>query len=225
MLCIGYRSSSVSVGLSDDLLSIGLSFLNNLGLDEIRLSDDFVVFDVCFSIDLVNEGVSFSSPLALDSLGLGFDSLDFLGLLHLLELCLLILVLSLLFLDLLHLRLLLLIVFNSLLEGKSFPFEGVSELEDGLLLHGVGHLLVQNHIGDDASLDHDALVVEVGVQVLKHALGVLLSSQGVSFSSLDSSSHGSYSLHNVGVDGLVNLGDIGNQLLHVFVLGHDLQQN
>ena len=46
-----------------------------------------------------------------------------------------------------------LIVLNSLIVSKGLPFQGILELIDGSLLHRVGHIWTENHIGDDDSFD------------------------------------------------------------------------
>jgi hypothetical protein len=92
-------------------------------------------------------------------------------------------------------------------------------------LHGLSHLGIQNDVGDDASFDDDSFIVEIGVEMLLHTSGMLLSSQGVSLSSLDRSCHGSDSLHNVGVDRLIDLSNVSDELLDVIGIWVDLQQD
>ena len=85
--------------------------------------------------------------------------------------------------------------------------------------------MVEDDIRDDAPLHQDSFVLEIEIKVLDHSWGVLLSSEIVSLSSLDGTSHGSYSLHDIGINCFVNLSDVGHQLLHVFVFGNYLQKN
>jgi hypothetical protein len=136
---------------------------------------------------------------------------------------LLILVLSLLFLDLLGFNLLFGIILDSLVVGESLSLEGVLELENCFFLHGLGNFCVEDHVGDDASFDDNTFVTEVRVEMLFHTRGVLLTSEGVSFSCFDGSSHSSDSLHDIGVNCLIDLRHIGHKLLNVIGVRVDLQ--
>ncbi len=127
----------------------------------------------------------------------------------------LILVFSLLFLDLLGFHFLFGIVLDSLVVGESLSLEGVLELENSFFLHGLGNFLVEDHVGDDASFDDDTFVIKVGVEMLFHTGGMLLTSQGVCLSCLDGSGHSSNSLHDIGINGLIDLSHIGHQLLDI----------
>ena len=135
----------------------------------------------------------------------------------------LILVFSLLLLDLLGLNFLFGIVLDSLVVGESLSLKGILELENGFFLHGLCDFGVEDHVGDDASLDDDTLVIKVGVEMLFHTLGMLLTSQGVCFSGLDGSSHCSDSLHDVGVNGLIDLRNICYKLLNIIGVRVDLK--
>ena len=117
--------------------------------------------------------------------------------------------------DLFGLDFLLGIILDSLIVAESLSLQSVLELEYGFLLHGVGHLIVKNHVGDNASLDYDTFVVQVNVEVLLHTGRMLLSSEVVGLSGLYHSGHGPHSLHDVGINGLVDLGYVRDQLLHV----------
>jgi hypothetical protein len=225
LLGLGDGSCPVSVSLRDDLRGIGLSLLNDLGLDELGLGNDLVVLQIGLSIDLIDQSCGLSLPLGPDPWGFGFDLLDFLRLLHLFEGGLLVLILTLLLLDLLGLYLLLSIVLDSLVVGESLSLESVLELENGLLLHGICDLSVQNYIGDNATLHYDSLVVQVSIEMLLHALSVLGSTERVCLLGSDGPCHGPHTLHDVGVDGLIDLGHICHQLLHIVRIWVNFQEN
>ena len=159
LLGLGNSSSSVGISLGDGLCRIGLGLLNVLSLDELGLGNYLVVLEISLSIDLIDEGCGLGFPLGLDSGGLGLDLLNFLSFLHLFKRSLLILILSLLFFDLLGFDFLLSIVLDSLVVGESLSLQCVLELENSLLLHGVGNLTVEHHIGDDATLHDDSFIV------------------------------------------------------------------
>jgi hypothetical protein len=88
-------------------------------------------------------------------------------------------------------------------------------LIDGGLLHSVGDVLTQNDVGDHDSLDVDTFALKIQVKELHHSLSMSVSSQSVSLSRLNSSSHCSYSFHDISVDQLILLGYVGHKLLNV----------
>lgn len=185
LLRIGDGCDVIGVSVGDDLGGLGLCLLHDLGLDELSLCSDSVVFIVGLSIDLLDLSLRLGLPLLLDLLGIGFDLLNFLSLGQLIEFGLLLDVLSLLLFDLLLFDFFFLIVFDSLVVGEGLSFEGVFELVDGSLLHRVGHLLAEHHIRNNDPLDKDTLIGQVVIQMLQHALSVLGASQRVGLLCLD----------------------------------------
>ena len=78
----------------------------------------------------------------------------------------------------------------------------------------------KDDISNDDSLDMNSFIAEVSVQMLKHTMGMLLTTEGVGLVGFNRSSHCSNSLLDIGIDELINLTDIGGQLLNiVFLLG------
>jgi len=175
LLRLGNSGSSVSICLSDGLSSISLRLFYDLSLNELGLSDNLVVFQICFCIDLIDKSRGLGFPLRPDPRGLGLDLFNLLSFLHLLERGLLVFILSLFFLDLLGLDFLLCVILDPLVVRESLSLQSVLELEDGLFLHGVSDLTVEHHVGDNATLDDDSFIVEVCVQMLLHTGRVLLS--------------------------------------------------
>ena len=61
--------------------------------------------------------------------------------------------------------------------------------------------------------------------MVHHTRGMLLSSQGVGFSGFDRPGHGSHSLHDVCINGFINLGDVRHKLLDVLILRFDFKED
>ena len=213
------------IGLSSDLGSFSLSFLDNLDLNELGLSNDLIVLEVSLCVDLTDVGVSISHLLTSQSLDLGLDSFNLFLFVQLSQRSLLFLVLSLFSMDDSGFFFLFRIIFDSLVVSESFSLKGSLELINGGILHCVGYFSVQSHTGDHDSLDENSLVLEIGVQELLHALGMSVTSQVVCVLGLDGSGHGPNSLHDIGVDQLVLLGHVSHELLHVVGVVSDLQKN
>ena len=219
------RNGLVSVGLGHDLGSFGGGFFPDLIFNESCLCDDLIVLEVGVGVNRVNQSFSPGRPFTGDSLGLGLDGLNLFLLFHVDQVGLLDDILSLFALHLSLLFGLLQVILDSLFEGELLPLEGVLELKDGLVLHGTGDFFVQLDAGDDDSLHEDSLARQVLVQILKHALGVVRTSEAVGVSGLDLSGEGPDSLHDVCVDSFINLGDVTRQLLHVFVFRVDFHKD
>jgi hypothetical protein len=117
-----------------------------------------------------------------------------------------------------------LIVLNSLFISKGLPFKRVFKLINSTLLHRLGDIGTKYHICNDDTLHVDTLITQVGVQMLKHTLGVLSTSKGVCVYSLNRSTHGTHSFLNIGIDELINLRNISSQLLNIILLLRKLKK-
>ena len=225
LFCISDSCDVVGICVSSDLGCLGLSLFNNFCFDELCFSSDCIIFKFCLSINLLDLSFSLGLPFLPYLMSVSLDLLNFLSLGQLLKLCLLFHILPLLLFDLLFLDFFFLIILDSLLIREGLPFKCVFELVNGSFLHGGGHLLTEHHIGNDDSLHIDALVLQVGVQMVEHTLRVLGSSERVGLNSLDGPAHGTNPLLDVGIDQLVDLGHVGGQLLDVVLLLGELKQN
>lgn len=213
------------IGFSPDLGSFGLSFLDNLDLNELGLSNDLIVLKVSLCVDLTDVGISLRHFLTSQSFNGGLYLFNLFLFVQLSQRSLLFLVLSFFCMDDLGFFFLFRIILDSLVVSKSFSFEGCLELINGGILHGIGYLSIKGHTGDHHPLYENSFVLEIGVQKFLHALGVSVTSQVISVLGLDSSGHGPNSLHDIGVDQLILLGYISHELLHIVGVISDLQKN
>lgn len=213
------------LSFSHDLSCFSLSFLNDLCLNEFSLGNDLVILKICLSINLVDNCVSFSSLLTSQSQNGCLQSLNLFLLVELSKIGLLFLVLSLFQMDLFDFLLLFFIVSDSLVESKPFSLEGSFELVDCGLLHGISDLIIKSHRCNHYSFDQDTLVGEVRVQEIEHTGGMSLTSKVVSILRFNSSSHGSNSLHNIGINEFVLLGYVCHELLNIIRIFDDFEKN
>jgi len=150
----------VSVSVGYDLGGFGLSFLDNLGFDELCLSNNLIVLKISLCVNLLNLSGRLGLPLLLNLLRVSLNPLNLLSLVQLIKLSLLINILPLLLLDLLFLLLFFLIILDSLFVSEGLSFQGVLELIDSSFLHRGGHILTEDNIGDDDPLHEDSFVIE-----------------------------------------------------------------
>jgi len=125
----------VGISFSNHLNCLSISFFSNLSFNQICLCNNFTVFKFSISFNRIDFGSSFSSPFVLNSLNLRLDCFYLLILLKLRLFGILILIFTLFFMNLSSLCLFFLIVFNSLVIGKSLSLKCVLELVNRLLLH------------------------------------------------------------------------------------------
>jgi len=189
-----------------------------LCLDKFGFCSNLIILKVSLSINLLNGSDSLGFPLLLNLISFCLDLFDFQRFLHLLELGLFLNIFSLLFFDLLLTNFLFVIILNSLVIGKLLSLKGVLELIDGSLLHGLGDIGSEDDISNNDSLHMDSLIAQVSVKMLKHSMGMLLTTKGVGLVGFDRSSHSSNSLLDIGINKLIDLIDVGGQLLDIVLL-------
>jgi len=215
LLSSSHSCSFIRISLGDNLSGLRLGLFENLGLNKIGLSDNLIVLKIGLSVDLVNDGIGLSCLLTSQPLNCSFQTLDLFRFVKLFKGGLFLLVLSLFQMDLLSFLFFLSIVGDSLVEGESFSFKRGLELIDRGLLHRISNIIVKGHTSDHNSFHQNTFVGQVLVQKVEHTKRVSLSSQVVSIFGLHCSCHSSYSLHDIGVDELVLLGNVCNELLNV----------
>ena len=204
-----YSGGVVSLCLRNDFGSLSVSLLSRFNLNELGLGNDLIVLKISLSIDLIDECIRVSPIFTLEPRSFGLDALNLLLHFHLPQLSLFHLVLPFLPSLLLFLLDLLPVVSKPLVISKPLPLKGGLELINSGILHIVRNILVQNHRCDDHSLDQDTFVIQILIQVSGDALSVIRPPQVVSLFGLHGSCHHPHPFHEVGLDQLVHLRNVG----------------
>ena len=104
-------------------------------------------------------------------------------------------------------------------------FKGVLELENGLLLKGVGNIIRELHVGDDYRLDVDTFVRHNLSKMLDHGLGLLVTSDALNLSGADTADHVSNSLSDCSLKHLIQFTDIHAKIVNIVTISIDIKHH
>lgn len=158
ILFLGLSNSLQCIGVSFslDLCSLGLSVGDYCSLNQICLGEDLIVLDLSLCIHLIDKCNGLFLHFSSNTLALSTHLLNFFLLSSLLKLGTLCLILTLLEALLFEILKRLVIILDAQVIRLLLALQGVLELEDGLFLKGLSHVIWQLYMGDDHCLNLDS---------------------------------------------------------------------
>lgn len=107
------------------------------------------------------------------------------------------------------------VVLDAELVRLLLALKSILELENSLLLEGVGDISWECDVGDDHRLDKDPFVRHDRAEVLDHRLGLLVSTDALDLARAHSADHVPHSLGDGGIEHLVKLAHIHAQVVDI----------